>query len=726
MTNAITFRNNNTFPLTAEEVDDNFQFIAENVTSELLMTFGAVGDGVTNDSRAVAAAEASDVEYINLGGRTYYTTRNIFTSPLTKNYYGEGELIVVGVLGNQFNWPKVAPIREAEIQRLSTKAPMLDLEGANVLWCGTSIPANGTNKTGGGYPERAARSLGFTVVNIAWPGSNFNYDPDGDETNLQTIKCLSMTEDDRVAGVALYGSSSVYDDGDDGATLASEMTMDYRIKAQFDLVAFDMVVLDHNHNDRKTAFGTLSPPSVAVLGVNKGVTTTIALASAGTFVEGSRISLTIAGIPNLNNWSGRVQSVAGNNVTINLDSSGYSGSWTSGTAYLHDTSTLAGSASSVIMYTRWAAYQVGVTDLNIVLCSAPSEYTDDTFDPYIRPNAARLAQIAAHFGCAFYDICYDLAIDEIHHIEYFRDGTHPESAASRQLLANYWTNWLQGGKAKTSHPAEFLPALGYGSTYTSQREALYDRFARGFTTPDFIIGPYVSTLSDDFSGGIGTWTAVGDTPTFVAAPWDAGEDAMFCEHGGAATDTYIVKTGLTFDEAWSIAFDLWLPDVPVVTGGADTIAIMNLRTTADQHYYGMQIINTTVGAFLRIIYFTSPNVGLNKIDGRDILLEADTKYSIQLEAYRATADYPGGLILTVNGAVISPVVEINDSAHSNPTIFRLGIVDSTVSAGFDAYFGNLVIQRAAVLDFTNRFTGSFTAQSGETVTVVNGIITTAV
>ena len=73
-----------------------------------------------------------------------------------------------------------------------------------------------------------------------------------------------MTEDDRLWGLATYGNTSAYDDSFDVVTKASEMTVDFRIKDTFAVMPFDVVVLDHNHNDRALEAGDISPTELTI------------------------------------------------------------------------------------------------------------------------------------------------------------------------------------------------------------------------------------------------------------------------------------------------------------------------------------------------------------------------------------------------------------------------------------------------------------------------------
>ena len=129
-----------------------------------------------------------------------------------------GKLVVTNGLNGETNVQTFAPFLESEAQLSETKSPIVDWTGLNVLWLGTSIPHQAVGVDG--YPERLAEKLNFTVQNWAWSGSHAFYDIDGDAFDSGTVRALSMTEADRLAGLATYGSSSAYDDSFDIVTKA--------------------------------------------------------------------------------------------------------------------------------------------------------------------------------------------------------------------------------------------------------------------------------------------------------------------------------------------------------------------------------------------------------------------------------------------------------------------------------------------------------------------------
>lgn len=81
MPRGLVYRNNNSYPLTATEVDDNFEYLATRETDIDVHAFGAVGDGVTDDSSAlqaaIDAAETVGGGCVKFGARIYATSTEL-------------------------------------------------------------------------------------------------------------------------------------------------------------------------------------------------------------------------------------------------------------------------------------------------------------------------------------------------------------------------------------------------------------------------------------------------------------------------------------------------------------------------------------------------------------------------------------------------------------------------------------------------------------------------
>jgi hypothetical protein len=329
--------------------------------------------------------------------------------------------------------------------RAQPSAPLMTWAGMDVLWLGTSIPNQGTGVDS--YPELFGVAMGCNVTNNAWPGSHATYDAGDSAASIGTIKALSMTEDDRLAGLALHGPTSVYDDSFDPPTLASEMTCDHRIKAAFAATAFDVVVLDHARNDRNEAAGTLEPPSAAIVAITKGAQTTVETSSV-LVAAGEAVALEVEGITGLTHFAGRVQSVDGASFTLNLDTSAYAGEFVSGTAIKLNRATFYGAFEFLIHYTRWAGALHGVADVPIVLAGNATEYDNNSTPAIIRRSAGWLRALADKWGLLFNDMAPLIDIKSEEHLTYFPDGVHPTTTAARQTIANRWADWARGASVR--------------------------------------------------------------------------------------------------------------------------------------------------------------------------------------------------------------------------------------------------------------------------------------
>lgn len=687
-----------------------------------IYAFGGTGSGDETD--VIEAAEASEANLINLEGLTI--TASIDIDTLTKHYWN-GEILGEDGGGDSAYAPTSFPALRNDLTPDSTSTPFLDYDGAKIWWGGTSIPAEGGDDTYS-YPALVAKALGGTIVNMSWAGSHARYPKSvidaapTDSSSLNQVKALSMTEDDRVAGVAAFGSGSVYDDSFNDITKASKMTCDWRILAQFATAVPDIAILDHNHNDRGNELGTLSPPSVAISSITKGTDTTIVVASAGTFSVGDAIALRVTGITNLDYHAARVQGVSGTSITIGLDTSGYSGSFSSGTAYKLDRETVYGAFEFLIYYMKWAAALYGNAAMPIVLCSAPSAYTGDSYDSSILSNAKALRKVAAKWGLAFFDVQARLKMDALHHTVMFTDDVHPVPLAAREALRNIWVEFLTGGAARALNPDWFLPSGVSNPVYTSDREPVYDGFLQGFRTSSASPSSSATVLiDDDFSGGIGAYTVTGPTPSVVAAPWNAAEWAVLFSHDGS-TATRLSLDSLSFEGQWSLSFKLWLDEVSGQSAEpSKLISIINVRSAAA--YYSLQLVVSETSVQARVIYFAIPNDDQRIIQGA-ATLSADTAHVFSVEARKQTATDPGGLIFKVDGVQLNEPIEVEDEGQNTPDRIYFGLFSSTTGQAFTAYFGDLLLETYEMLDTSERFTGTALTLGGKTLTFVGGKVTT--
>ena len=689
--------------------------------------FGGTGSG--NETAVITAAESSSATYIDLTGLTITSTYDATT--LTKNYfngtlYAIGQGAAYGGAPNQVYVQPNSPTVDIEVQRPRTKSPLIEWAGKDVLWLGTSVPHFGAGVDG--YPELFGEQLGCSVSNMSWSSSGAQYNVNGDPFVIGTVMCLSMTQDDVTAGLALYGPTSAYSDTFDPITLASQMTCDYRIKNKFSSTSYECVMLDHNVNDRVGAPGVLTPTPVTITGITKGATTTISVSSITGITVGSAVTLSVAGIPFLNYAAARVQSVLGSSFTLNINSTSYAGTFTSGSATVVNRGTIYGAWNFLINYIYNSAIIFGHPQPKIVLCGYPSNYPYNGYDTQIYSIANYLKNMAAKWDLSFFDIgfIYDVKLHD--QLVYFPDSIHPSTPISRQVLSNQWVAWATGGAINKVIESNYLKK-GQGPTTTNQREALYSKYIDGYGTPAYIVGTYTTVESEDFSSGAyAGWTSFGTAPTVVTAPWGTG-NALYCQSTSAAPVTFIYKAN-TYTNADIISFDIWLDAVAGLAPDANprTVGIARFTNVSGTINYEIQLIVTNVSVATRVAYFeTNINTGLKYLSGSSIGLNANQKYNIKLEAIKATSvSSPGSLIFSIDNVQIALEADIANETNTTPASVTIGVSNSNTTQNFNIYYGNVLTQKAPLYDYSTRYTGSFTTADSKTVTVVNGIITAAV
>ena len=675
--------------------------------------FGATGSGTENS--AVTQAEASSFSYIDLNGLTVTTT--LTANSLTKHYFN-GTLIALNPNGIASYVKNGVPVDVSEVGNARRKSPILNWSGRNVLWLGTSIPAYGFTSLNS-YPELVGQALGFTVTNNCWAGSHVTYNVNGSSTDMGTVTTVGMTEDDRQAGLALYGSSSVYSDTYDPITKASQMTADYRVKAAFASAAYSVVVIDHNINDSRNAIGTLTPQVLTITGISKGVTTQVTFANAASLSVGGLIAMRVTGIAKLDYAAARVQSIASNTVTLNIDSSGFAGTFSSGTAVELDRNTVCGAYEFLIYYNYWCANLYGYAQPTIIMSGVVSNYEYNAFSNEYSSVGKVIKSVADKWGLSFFDIGYFYQVTGPDQLNYFPDQVHPTTLETRQALANQWAQWFQGGAVKTVNTSSFL---GSSSTsYRDQREALYDDISGGFWTPTYIRGATSTVVTDDFADGdyVG-WSTTGTAPTVVNAPWGAGKSVQCVS---AASALSAISRAAVLDDVSAAQFDLYLPVVSglVSPGTVGLVTVLRLDNSLGNPVYEVQLVVSSTGCTVRMGYWTTTTGGEAFVPLSDTTINAATKYTIGFTALKGAVGRTGAIKFLVNGSVVARQSGIANSTQTTPQTVKIGIAFTSIAA-VTLHVGNVTISKAAVSDYSNRATGSFTA-GANTVTVVNGIIT---
>jgi hypothetical protein len=688
---------------------------------------GCVADGVTDDAARITLGETSTVSFFDLGGRTVFTTlpAHQHSNALTK-YYFNGTIIGSAYLPP--NAPVIAhgkfSLPDTALQRPRTKSPVLDWDGLTVLWLGTSIPQQGAGDNTS-YANFGLESWDTTIINNAWAGSGACYNPAFDPTDIAAIKCLSMTQDDVAWGLsqpAPYGPGSAYDDAFDPVTKASKMTADWQIKKVFQNNPVAVVVLDHNHNDRDRPPGTLTPEGHAITAITRGANTLLTINAIGSLVVGDAVAIRVTGIDSLDYAAARVQAIAGNVVTLHIDSTAYAGTFASGTLYKVDRNSIYGAWWFLIYYTLNCSKVFGDGNVKIILAGAPNEWTTGVYEQEVYSVGCYIKDVADFFDLSYFDITYEFDIKEHDLLTYFPDTFHPLTIPQRQALGNYWGRWFGGGATKVRSPKEFLPA-GIDRDYSEQAYAVYSRFLGGFGTPNWVSGPASLVFSDNFSGGLVNWTVGSGTPTVITAPWSASEKAVdfLCTPALASRIDHNIVLG----RGRIFAFDFWLPEVSGLTAGSSTtVALCNLRSSGS--YYSLQAVvkPTTVG--LRVAYFQAPNVNLVNLDTPNVTLVKQTKYRVQVEAYQGVSPTDQGkLLFSLDGAALHAPYELDDSAQTPIASFRLGAFTSNTGQNFEVIIGNVALSQFNMQGLTARFSGTVTVAGG-TLTFVNGLATTLV
>lgn len=672
--------------------------------------FGAVGDGVANDAAALVLANAANLGPYDLLGKTYKTTTN--TTAISSVFFN-GTLITRNANGNDEVFRQRPPITSAEIATTGTKSTVLDWSGKRILWLGTSIPHQGFGINS--YPEMVAIDLNCAVTNNAWSGSFANFKPltDFDPMgSINQVKSLSMTDADVAAGLALYGPSSVFSDNYDIITKARLMTCDSRIGLAYQEAYHDVVILDHNHNDRRLNKGTLTPPSFTIQSVTIGATTTLTLSSVTGIVVGSGVAIRVVGIDDLDYAAARVQSVSGNNVVLAYNSTGLSGTFASGTAQLLDRSTLYGSFDFLVSYIRNAGLRYGTGLPEIILAGAPSEYTGDTYDNPIWSVNRFIEEYALHRGLGFYDVSADYKVGPSDHVLYFEDTVHPTSVFTRRALANHWTAWLSGGASLPLNPQKYLAALpGVGDF--DQSPLLYDSARGGVMPASRIKGPVVPILSDDWTSGLGAYTVTGDA-TIQPAPWGVG-NAIRANYVPVSVPTSRLQRSVAGDRSYAFEFEFWLDlTVGLTTGLPKTITMVDLRSTGS--YISVQAIIRPGGVSIRPLYFKTPNVDLVNMQSSNAITPG-VKHVIRIEGLRNSVANDGFMSFFIDGEPVFQNVLTDDAGQSNIATLRYGVSSPNLDTSLSAWLGPYSFTRR---DIYSTKTQDVTI-SGATMRFVNGL-----
>lgn len=674
-----------------------------------LAQFGGVSDSGYDNKAAINLAEQSSFSSIDLLGGVYDTS----TDPvlLIKNYHS-GSVIGVNIDGNREVLGVSARLALADGPRL--KSGIVDWQDKRILWLGTSIPHQGVGVDG--YPEQFGDYLGCDVVNMAWSGSHATFHPNESAFDRSTIASLSMTEQDRLLGLSQYGVSSAYDSSFNAVTKAVEMTADYRIRNQFGDVPIDVVVLDHNHNDRRSSFGELDPTPVVIIGITLGLETSITLSDVSGFSVGSAVVLDISGVPQLQNCAAVIVRVSGNDVVLAVDSSAYSGFFSSGSLVMLDRATIYGAWAFLINYILWCANELGQTAPAIILASAPSEFTNNTRDNSIFSNSRALESVSSKFNAPFFDVSQSLKIGESDHSLYFEDVVHAITPSSRSVIARHWIKWALGGVATGLSRNQGLASV-QGVRFNDGMAPVFSEVLGGFHSPLMSAGAYSQVLTESFSQGFSAWSVSGATPVI-----NAGR----LEFDSSAGTTFVSKS-VSFDRVVDLSLNVNIQSVSgLIDQGVLGITLINLHDS-DPGGTGSSIIVQMVvragGVELRAKYFGVPvDSGFASVPViKSIGLQSGVDHSVRLYFHHQTAGSDGFLVLYVDGEKCC-AGELNNVLQSKSNGIKLGILDEGFDSPVLLRVSNLDIKAAPLLDTSSPFTGSIQLLDSKVAQVIDGRI----
>lgn len=698
--------------------------------------FGLTGSG--DETATIDLIEAATgFTQVDLGGLDVTTTREQTSGELTKSYFN-GNLVIEYNNGT-FDAKPNRSVSQNEITPTIRVCNIAEWANRTVLWLGTSIPHE-SNADNSDYPNLVAKANGFNVINNAWAGSHATFDPDADETVLNNVKALSMTEADRRAERAVHGASSIYDDSFDLVTLGSQMTVDYRVVQTIqENPEITLIVLDHNHNDRFNDIGTLTPPSSAISSWSTSTetidgqvfqTVVFSVGDGSLWSVGDGAAAVVVGVSGLSNCYGRVTSVSGNDVEIAYDATGLSGSLTSGTLYNLDRNTIAG-AWEFLFYAIKNAAERYSTAGSIIVVTANSylHYTANAdFESGVASVGRRIEQVSDKWLVSYYDAATDMAISSKDRLIMAGDGTHPTTLLSRQVISAHWSNWMAGGKISPINENDFLPSSG--STLTENRSAALSPFTQAFETPEYTFGEFSNGIpSEFFTGTLSSWTIAGTgaAPVIETAPWDAAQYALKANANAANQNSYIYQT-FTGKDGFDLEFDLYAPVVenPSISG-VRTVICTNLNVSVNggnQSYFRVSMVVTATSSRLRFTYSKVPNGSGDDLVNLspDYTLEAGKRHNIRVVSQKAqSASEAGRISVYVDEALHIKDIEMDNFGNDVISRIEIGTIFQNLGVSTDYYFGNIRLQIADVEDISSPFTGSYDPDTDGPLRFVNGI-----
>jgi hypothetical protein len=508
------------------------------------------------------------------------------------------------------------------------------------------------------------------------------------------------------------------------------MTADWMIKKQFQENAITAVVVDHGHNDRGKEWGESDHDEYTITAISTGATTQITLSDASSLVE-NRDGVVVLfdddddpDIPFLHHAAAMITDVTGNVVTLNIDSSAYSGSFIAGKLLKYDRATVFGGWGFIIHYIRNCSIVYGDGNVKIVLSPPPSEFTTDRNDNHVYNIGRAIRLLSLAYDVNYFDILYEMGVTGPDQLTFFPDTIHPTVLGSRKAIAYYWIRWFQGGAAKVFGNLDFLPTGD--PDFVDGSLAYYSRFTGGWGSAKVVTGDATAVLSDDFSDGntVG-WTLIGNAPVIAAAPWDALEFALlFTADGGTATST--LHRSVTLGRGRVVEFDFSLPAVVGLTTPSSptpsSVVLFQLRSGGA--YYNLKATIGAASVSLALQYFETANTTLHSLSpAPSMLLAADTKYHVKVEMYQGSdADNPGHLLFYINDALVGGPYSLDDFGQGAIQRFDFGPGALNTGTTFTIHMGNIVLSQFPVTAYGDPLLESFVLRvsSDETTDLTTG------
>jgi hypothetical protein len=413
----------------------------------------------------------------------------------------------------------------------------------------------------------------------------------------------------------------------------------------------------------------------------------------------------VTGIGFLDYAAARVQAVAGNVITLNINSSAYAGTFSSGTLIKLDRSTIYGGWEFLIYYAKncAAVFGTGAASLRIVLCTAPSEYTGGNYSKEIFSIGTYIKKIAAKWGAAVFDGTFEYGVTLQDQPIYFDDLIHPLTLPQRQAYANHIVRFCQGGAVRVPDPDQFLPS---GSqTYTDGGIATYSEFAQGFGTFTRFFGDPVEKLRQDFTSGLTGWTVTGPAPTIAASPWSPSDQAALFTASVATPSAYISHS-LILGKGREIHCTFSLPSISnlcdVAAPVPASVTLISLRSSGSYYLFNFAIRNPAT-VQTRAQYFETPNVTLDTLAPTPgTMIAAATRYDVIIKCYQGlSVDEPGRFLIYINGALVGGPYELNDFGQTAIAELRVGAIGSNTGKNFQVHVGNIIAYDLAESDTPN-------------------------